>query len=132
MLVGGRLEGLPRAKAIASARLCIPVTMSHPKANVKVGALSLNRPFEKGEAVEGKDLGKVLGTAVVPKQAEPGPAKYFKVDVTRYVKTVAGGARFNGFALKVLPDRNVDDGWTVRIDVPKEQEVYVELEVYTE
>ncbi len=35
-----------------------------------------------------------------------------------------------GFAIKVIPDRSVDDGWTVRIDITKDEPTYLELEVY--
>jgi len=32
----------------------------------------------------------------------------------------------------VLPDRNVDDGWTVRIDVSRDARTYLELEVFAD
>ena len=133
MLIGGRLEGLPKAKSISAARLCIPVTNSHSKANVKVAAVALKAPVEKGKAVDANGLGRVLGTAIVGKQAAPAAARYYRVDVTRYIKDVAGGReKFLGLGVKVIPDRGVDDGWTVRIDVSKEKKTYLEIDVYTE
>lgn len=133
MLIGGELGKLPEAGGISAARLCIPVTMSSPRANVKVGVLSLKAPFTKEEPFDANNFGDVLATIVAPKQAEPGPAKYFKFDLTRYLKALARGKeKFNGLALKVLPDRSVDDGWTVRIDVSKEEKTYVELDVYAD
>jgi hypothetical protein len=133
LLVGGELADLPAAKRIASARLCIPVTMSHAKANVKVGATALRKNVTAGASFKESEIGDVLGTTVVPKRPKPGPAKLSKIDVTRYVKSVAAGeATHRGFGVKVLPDRNVDDGWTVRIDVSKTERMYLELEVFTD
>lgn len=133
MLVGGELKDLPDPKTIAEARLCFPVVNSHAKANVKVGAYPLKVAFEKDKPYDGKNFGGILGSTVVPKQAKAGEPKYHKIDVTPHIKAVAkGDAKFNGLAIKVVPDRGVDDGWTVRIDITKEAETYLELAVYTD
>jgi hypothetical protein len=131
MLVGGELNDLPQPGDIARAHVCIPVTMTHPKANVRVGILSLRKPFEMDQPYAKQDFGGVLSSSVLPKQASPGAARYYKLDVTRYLKDVSDGdAKHHGFAIQVLPDRSVDDGWTVRIDITKDEPTYLELEVY--
>jgi len=131
MLVGGELNDLPKAGDIARAAVCIPVTMTHSKANVRVGILSLRRPFEKDKPYAKQDFGGVLSSSVLPKQQEPGPAKCYKLDVTRYLKDVsAGDTQHHGFAIKVLPDRSVDDGWTVRIDITKDEPTFLEMDVH--
>ena len=33
-------------------------------------------------------------------------------------------------ATKVLPDRSVNDGWTVRIDITKDEPTFLEMKVY--
>jgi hypothetical protein len=105
--------------------------MTHAKANVRVGILSLQKPFEKNEPYAKQDFGDVLSSSVLPTQQEPGPAKYYKLDVTRYLKEVStGDAKHHGFAIKILPDRSIDDGWTVRIDITKDEPTFLELEVY--
>ena len=59
------------------------------------------------------------------------PPKEFKLDVTRSLRSIIlGDAKFHGFALRVVPDRGVDDGWTVRVQLPKEPKIYLELDVY--
>jgi len=79
----------------------------------------------------------VLGTVLVPKMAKDAPdwnpPKEFKVDVTRAVRAIASGdARFSGLALRVVPDRGVDDGWTVRIHIPKQPKICLEIDTYTD
>ena len=67
----------------------------------------------------------------VPKQAAAGPARYYRIDVTRAVKAVAAGeAKFRGFCIRTIPNRAVDDGWTTRIDITKEQVTCIELVTY--
>ncbi len=35
---------------------------------------------------------------------------------------------FNGLALRVVPDPDVDDGYTVRVNLPKSPKVYLEID----
>jgi len=134
MLIGGELKKLPSAKDIASARLIVPVTRGHAKAATKVGVSLLNAPFESGKPYDFKQLGDVTGTTIVPRQpddADYSPAKPFAIDITRAVKLLASGeASFRGFALRVMQDRAVDDGYIVRIDLPNAAPVQLELEVF--
>lgn len=131
MLVGGTLEGLPQPRDIAAARLCIPVTNAIPQAPTMVGAALLTKPFEPMKPYDLKGVGEILGTAIVPKYPKPAAAKYYRLDVTRGLKRVAAGdAPFHGLALQTVPNRGVDDGWTTRIDLTRDQPTYIELNVY--
>lgn len=134
LLIGGELKALPPARDIAAARLVFPVMHGHDKAATKVGGTLLTAPFEPGKPYDFKGLGDPAGTAVVPRQ--PGgkdytPPKTFAVDVTRAIKQVAAGElAFRGFALRVVPDRGVDDGYITRLDLPAAARMQLELEVY--
>jgi hypothetical protein len=134
-LVGGELKSLPALKDLASARLVFPVARAHTKAPTKVGVVALRAAPTRGRGDLDK-LGDVLGDVIVPRFGADGPpwmpAREFKVDVTRHLRSVIlGDVRFHGFALRVVPDRGVDDGWTVAIGLPKEAKVYLEVDVYT-
>ena len=135
-LIGGDLKGLPAPKDLAGARLVFPAVRAHPEAPTKVGVVALKAPFEAGRKYDFADLGDVLGTVVVPKLGQDAPdwnpPKEFKVDVTRAVRAIAAGdAGFNGFALRVVPDRGIDEGWTVRIHIPKPPRICLEIDTYT-
>jgi len=136
-LVGGELRGLPALKDLAAARLVFPAVRAHNKAPAQVGATALQAPFADGQPYDFGKLGDVVGITTVPKLAEDAadwaPPKEFKVDVTRSLRSIINGdARFHGFALRVVPDRGVDDGWTVRVQLPKQRKVYLEVDVYSE
>ncbi len=136
-LVGGELNGLPALKDLAAARLVFPVVRGHPKAPTRVGAAPLHASFVTGKPYDFGQIGDVLGSVVVPRLADEAPswepAKVNKVDVTRALRNLlAGGSRFHGFALRVVPDRGVDDGWTVRVQLPREPKVALEIDVYTD
>ncbi|MCY3020758.1 MAG: hypothetical protein NTW87_17210 [Planctomycetota bacterium] len=134
MLVSGDLKDLPPPKRIAAARLVFPVVRGHAKASTKVGVTWLNAPFEPGKPYDFKNLGDLAGTAVVPRQpteAAYDPPKTFASDVTRALKKLAAGEeKFNGFALRTVPDRGVDEGYIVRFDMPTGAKVQLELDVY--
>jgi len=130
MLVGGTLGRLPPARRIASARLVFATTHATPQAPTQVGAVVLKKPFGEGATYDFKDLGAVIGTTVVPKQAKPGKPTTRKIDITRGLKAIAAGdAAFHGLAIRTIPNRGIDDGWTVRIDIAKTRPVAIELDV---
>jgi hypothetical protein len=136
-LIGGELKGLPAVKDLAGARLVFPAIRAHAEAPTKVGVVALKAPFEAGQKYDFANLGDMLGTVVVPKLGKDAPdwnpPKELKVDVTRAVRAVAAGdAKFAGFALRVVPDRGVDEGWTVRIHIPKQPKIQLELDIYTD
>jgi hypothetical protein len=136
-LIGGTLQSLPTLKDLAAARLVFPAIRAHQEAPTKVGVVALKAPFEPGEPYDFAGLGDVIATAVVPKMAADvpnwDPPREFKIDVTRALRMVAAGdVGFHGFALRVVPDRGVDDGWTVRINLPRQPHVYLEVDSYTD
>ena len=136
VVVSGDLAALP-AKGIVAARLQVPVTAAHNKTALKLGAVLLRQPVESGKACDVKSLTDTVGTAVIPMQPadtpEYKPAKVFPVDVTRGVKAVANGeAKFNGFALRVVPDRSTDEGYTVRCTVSPTDKMWLEIDTYAE
>jgi len=136
-LIGGDLKGLPSLKDLAAARLVFPAVRAHPEAPTKVGAVVLKTAFAAGQQYDFANLGDVVGTVVVPRlsagDADWSPPKKFRVDVTRAMRAVASGdADFHGFALRVVPDRGVDESWTVRIHIPRKPRIYLEIDAYTE
>lgn len=49
----------------------------------------------------------------------------------RYLRSILiGDAKFHGFALRVIPDRGVDDGWPVRVQLPQQPKVTLEIDTY--
>ncbi|HET6429995.1 MAG TPA: hypothetical protein VFJ30_16390 [Phycisphaerae bacterium] len=134
MLVGGELKGLPASKEIAKARLAVPVVRGKDQAATKVCVVTLKAPFEAGKPYDFANLGDVVATFTVPKQGDKGdydPPKVFKADLTPYVKQLARGeGRFVGLAIRVQQDRSVDDGYIIRIDMPKAADLPLEVDVY--
>jgi hypothetical protein len=134
MLVGGDLKDLPPVRDIASARLVFPVVRGHAKAATKVGVSLLTAPFQAGRPFNFKGLGDVSGSVIVPRQpgeTDYSPPKNFAIDVTRAVKQVrAGETAFHGFALRVVQDRSVDEGYIVRVDLSKAAPAQLELDIY--
>ena len=134
-LIGGELKDLPPLKDLVAARLVFSAVRAHEKAPTKVGVTALKGPFIAGQPFEFDRLGDVLATVNVPQLAENAaewsPAREFKVDVTRQIRSmILGDAKFHGFALRVVPDRAVDDGWTVRIQLPPQPKIVLEIETY--
>ena len=136
MLVAGDLAGLPPAREIVAARLVIPVVRGHAKAATAVGVTLPDASIGAGGPSAFEHLGEVAGTVVVPRQpgeADYSPPRPFAADVTRAVKRIASGAvPFRGFAIRVVPDRAVDDGYITRIDLPDAAPPVLELDVYAE
>ncbi len=136
LLIGGELKGLPALKDIAAARLVFPAARSHEKAPTKLGVTALRASFATGAAYDFSQLGEIVSTTILPTLPDSAsawnPAREFKLDVTRHLRAIVNGdAKFHGFALRVIPDRSVDDGWTVRVQLPASPKVYIELDTYT-
>ncbi len=134
-LIGGEAKGLPAQEDLAAARLVFPAIRAHEHAPTKVGAVALRKPFEPDAKYDFANLGDVVGTVIVPKMDTPAadwePPKQFKIDVTRLLRSVINGdAAFHGLALRVLPDRGIDDGYTVRVNLPKSPKIYLEIDTY--
>ncbi len=135
VLINGDLKDLP-AKNIAAARLLVPITRGHNSAPGQLGAAFLKAPVEKGAAVDFKALPDVSGIAIIPKHPDTNdysPAKVFPIDVTKTVRSIAAGEiKFNGVALRMVPNASVDDGYTVRCDVSPTDKVVLQVDVYTD
>jgi len=57
----------------------------------------------------------------------------FSPAVPRHVRALINGdAKFRGYALRIVPDRSVDDGWTVRVQLPEQPQVYLEVDTYAD
>ncbi len=131
LLGGGEIKGLPESKEIAKAVLAVPVVRGKNSAATKVCVVALKAPFEAGKTYDFANLGETVATFHVPKQAGPyyDPPRSFRADITPYVKRLARGeAKFNGLAIRVLQDRSVDEGHIIRIDMPNDAKLPLELE----
>ena len=99
-----------------------------------MGVTLLAAPAEPGKPLDFDKLGELVGTAVIPRQPASGdyiPEKPFAADITRALKMLASGeARFHGLAIRTIPDRGTDEGWTTRLDLPAGAKVMLEIEVY--
>lgn len=136
VLVAGSLPDLP-ARGLAAAQLLVPVSQGHNMAPGKLGVVFLNAPVEAGQSCDFKALADLAGTTVIPKQpvdtAEYRPAKRFAIDVTRPVKAIASGERrFHGLALRLVPDRGIDEGWTVRCEIAPAEPITLDIDLYTD
>jgi hypothetical protein len=59
----------------------------------------------------------------------PGPHRDLVTGVVRSI--VSGDAKFHGFGLRVVPDRGIDDGYTVRVQLPKQPKIVLQVHVFT-
>jgi hypothetical protein len=135
VLIDGDLGTLPK-KNVASARLVVPVVHGHSMTSEKLGVVFSKRPLEKGKPCDFADIDSIAGSAVVPLQPretpEYRPAKPVAVDVTRSVKEIAAGEKFNGLVVRIVPDRGIDDGYTVRCKVSPVDQIYLEVDTYSD
>jgi len=134
--VVGDLKAMP-TKNFAAARLMVPVVCGHSSAAEKLGVVALSSAPEAGKTCDVKTLTDTVGSTVVPKQPEDTPqykpAKIFAIDVTRALKSVAAGeAKFNGFGLRIVPDRGTDEGYTVRCTISATDPMVLEVDSFTE
>lgn len=137
LLINGEIKGLPAPRAIAGTRLVLPVMQGHQKAPTRLDVVALKQPFAPNSAYDLKNLGDAMGTITIPQQpaeiAAYAPPKELKADVTRYIKMLAAGeAIFQGCALRIVPDKGIDDGWTVKAQIAKDAPLYLEVDVYAD
>ncbi len=135
VILDGDLKDLPAKKSIAAARLCVPISQTHDKAQSQLGVVLLKNSVEKGKSPDFAALDDIEGMVVLPQQPadapEFKPAKIFAIDLTRSIKSIAvGDAKFHGVALRMVPNRGVDDGWTVRCNVSPNEKAFIEVDVY--
>jgi hypothetical protein len=136
VMVSGEVTGLP-TKGLAAARLMVPVVKAFASSPCKLGVVFLKTPIEPSKPLDVRTLTDVNGTTILPKQPEETPeytpAKLFPIDITRTIRAIAGGEKtFNGLALRVVPDRGVDEGYTVRAVISPTEKIVIELDVYAD
>ncbi len=124
----------PNAKQLASANLAVYVHESHNRAPMQAAAVALDAPFEAGKPFDFTKLGRTTGTTIVRQGNGPGdpfvPPRRYEIDVTRLVRAWAKGEPQNGIALRIIPNRAVDDGWTVRFTPAKDKPVDLLIATY--
>ncbi|MDQ3812799.1 MAG: hypothetical protein M3347_02480, partial [Armatimonadota bacterium] len=137
LLIGGEINDLPPRRAIAAARVVLPILQGHAKAKTRLDVVTLTQPFEANQTYDLKHLGAAIGTVIIDQQPAGvetySPPQEFKADVTRYLKLLAASeAKFQGWALRVVPDRGVDDGWTTKAQLAKDAPLFLEIDVYAD
>ncbi|MAG92965.1 MAG: hypothetical protein CMJ48_04360 [Planctomycetaceae bacterium] len=109
---------LPEAKALAGAKLVLSVHEAHNRAPMQAAVVALNKPFESGKSFDFSNLGSTVGTTVVGQGNGPGapftPPRRYEIDITRSVRRWCRGEPSHGLAIRIVPNRSIDDGWTVR------------------
>jgi hypothetical protein len=127
---------LPETKTLASAHLILYVHESHNKAPMQAAAVLLDAPFDPAKPYDFKKLGKTLGTTIVKQGSGPGapfqPPLRYAIDVTRAVRAWAKGQPAHGLAVRIIPNRSVDDGWTVRFTPAREKPAELEIRTYAD
>ena len=110
------------------------VEEAHDKAPMQVAAVMLDAPFEPEQPYDFAKLGQNVGTTTVQKGTGGpiSPPRRYEIDVTRAVRAWAGGAKCHGLAVRIVPNRGVDDGWTVRFTPAKDKPAELEIATYAE
>jgi len=134
MLVGADAPKLPEAKKFASAKLIFYVWEAHDKADMQAAAVSLKAPFVVGKPYDFANLGRMIGWTIVKRGRGRGapfvPPRRYEIDVTREVRAWARGKRAHGFAVRIVPNRGIDDGWTVRFTPSKDKRPELQITTY--
>ncbi len=130
------IKPLPDPKTLASAKLIVCVVEAHDRAPMQAAAVQLDAPFETGQPFDFAKLGRIVGTTVVAQGTGPGtpfvPPRRYEIDVTRLVRAWASGQPQHGLALRIVPNRGVDDGWTVRFTPDQQKPVELEIATYAD
>jgi hypothetical protein len=128
---------LPDPKQLAAAKLVVYVIESHDKAPMQVAAVSLKAPFDPEKAYNFDGLGDTLGWTIFAKGGGPDvffdPPRVYELDVTREVRAWSRGEKTpHGLAVRIIPNRGVDDGWTVRFSPAKDKPVELKIETFAD
>ena len=125
LLIDFDVKNLPPVKSLAEAKLVFYVHEAHDKAPMQAAVATLNRPFQPGKPYDFANLGGTVGSTIVLRGAGPGapfePPRSYQIDVSRAVRGWARGQPAHGLALRIVPNRGVDDGWTVRFTPSKQR-----------
>jgi hypothetical protein len=112
----------------------VPILQGYDKAQGKLGVVFLAAPIEGGKPFETSSLTDVRGSCIIeqhpPNAPRNNPPKMVALDVTQNIKAIASGeAKFNGLALRMVPDRSIDDGYSVRCEVSLSTKAWLEIDV---
>jgi len=136
LLAGFDRGKLPEAGRLASAKLVLYVEESHNRAPMQAAAVALEAGFEPGKPYDFSKLGKTVGWTIVQRGNGPGapfdPPRRYEIDVTREVRRWARDGKPAELAVRIVPNRGIDDGWTVRFTPPGKKPVALEIAVYTD
>jgi hypothetical protein len=125
---------LPKREDLASAKLVLYVEDAHDKAPMQVAAQMLDAPFDEDQPYDFAKFGQNVGTTTVAKGTGAtiwSPRRY-EIDVTRAARTWASGRKCYGLAVRIVPNRGVDDGWTVRFTPSWQKPAELEIATYVE
>jgi hypothetical protein len=131
-------NNLPDAKSLAAAKVALYVHEAHDKAPMQVAVVELQAPFEPGKPYDFSQLGKTLGWTIVERGNGPGapfhPRRRYEIDITRALRawSRADATTVHGVAIRIVPNRGVDDGWTVRFTPAKEKPLELLIERFVE
>ena len=127
---------LPDPKSLASAKLVVYVHEAHNKAPMQAAAVVLDGPFEPGKPYDFSKLGQTLGSTIVQRGNGPGdpfvPPRQYEIDVTRAVRAWSRGEPSHGLAVRIVPNRGVDDGWTVRFTPAQQKPLELVIATYAD
>lgn len=125
---------LPELKSLASARLVLYVVEAHDRAPMQVAAVALDGPFEPNRPYDFSKLGKTAGVTLIHKGTgtEFRPPKRYEIDVTGEVRRWIRGQPAHGLAVRIVPNRSVDDGWTVRFTPHREKPAELHVDTYAD
>ena len=124
----------PSLDDLASAKLVLYVEDAHDKAAMQVAAVMLDAPFDADQPFDFAELGQNVGTTTVQKGsgAVISPPRRYEIDVTLRGRAWAAGGKCHGLAVRIVPNRGVDDGWTVRFTPCREKPAELEIATYSE
>ena len=61
------------------------------------------------------------------------PPRVYELDITREVRAWSRGEKTpHGLAVRIVPNRGVDDGWTVRFSPAKDKPVELKIETFAD
>ncbi|HJN15312.1 MAG TPA: hypothetical protein QGH10_07480, partial [Armatimonadota bacterium] len=129
----GLPDGLPKAEDVASARLTFAVWECHDKADMEVAATILAAPAVPGEVYDFAQIGLPIGSTTVKRSTTAeafDPAIPYEIDITRGLRRMLRTGEGAGFGIRIVPNRAVDDGWTVRFTPDEGTEPQLVIDVY--
>lgn len=134
MLVDFDTATLPKVDDLAAARLVLYVEEAHDKAPMQAAAVMLDAPFEPDQPYDFSKLGQNVASTIIQKGtgSRQTPPRRYEIDVSRALRAWARGTKPCGLAVRIVPNRGVDDGWTVRFTPARDKPVELEIATYAD